>query len=96
MSENEMATTEHSRLFREALLEIVNNQLRGFDPVETKETYDRLIGEGYSDTEVRGFLAAAVGIEVNEMMKAMEPFKRERFVGILRQLPDILQLEGED
>jgi uncharacterized linocin/CFP29 family protein len=87
---------DDSQAIKEVLLEIVDNQLRALDPCETKETYDRLVLEGYSDSEVRGFLAAAVEMELTEMMKSMEPFDHERFVGILRQLPDILWLDEED
>ena len=60
-----MTAIDNSQVLKEALLEIVDNQLRAVDPVETQETYDRLIVKGYSDLEVRDFLAAAIGIELN-------------------------------
>lgn len=85
----------NGQILRDALLEILENQLRDFDPPETKETYDRLIAEGYSEKETRHFLAAAIGMEINEMMRDMEPFNRDRFVATLRELPDSLLEDDE-
>ena len=89
-------TESNGQILRDALLEILDNQLRAFDPPETKETYNRLIAEGYSEEETRNFLAAAIGMEINEMMREMEPFDRERFVATLRELPDSLLTDDED
>jgi len=71
----------------QVLLQVVDNQLKALDPPETNETYTRLISEGYSRKQARNFLAAAVRMEINEMMKNLEPFNRERFVTILHELP---------
>lgn len=89
-------TESTGQILRDALLEILDNQLRAFDPPETKETYNRLIAEGYSEEETRNFLAAAIGMEINEMMRKMEPFNHERFVATLRELPDSLLTDDED
>lgn len=72
----------------QVLLQVVDNQLNTLNPPETSETYTRLISEGYSRRQARDFIAAAVKIEIDEMMKHLEPFNRERFVTILRGLPN--------
>lgn len=81
-------TDSDRQLFREALSEIVDNQMRSCDPPQTREAYDRLIADGYSKEEARALLAAAVGHEIQEMLKEMKPFDRKRFVQTLRGLPN--------
>jgi len=88
-------TENEDQLFREVTLEIVDNQLKSLDPPETKETYDRLMAEGYSREETRSLIAAAIGIEINEMMMKMEPFNLLRFIESLLALPDGPWMENE-
>ena len=81
---------------REALLQVVENQLKSLDPPETKETYDRLLSEGYSEDETRSFLAAAILYEMNTILRKREPFDRQRFAARLHGLPDSLEQEEDD
>lgn len=74
---------------RQATLEILDNQLKNNDPPETKETYHRLLAEGFSKKKARDLLAAAILIEVYDMLTEMKPFNRERFVNTLNDLPEI-------
>jgi len=87
-------TEGNKQMLRDVLSEVLDNQLRAFDPPETRETYNRLVAEGYSDEQTRHFLAAAIWMEINVMMQEMKPFNRERFAATLRELPDSL-LEGD-
>ncbi|MDY0040888.1 MAG: hypothetical protein RBS57_11310 [Desulforhabdus sp.] len=86
-------TQSNNEVLTNALLEILDNQLRAFDPPETKETYNRLVAEGYPEEQARILLATAIWMEINMMMKEMEPFNRKRFVATLLELPDSLPLE---
>ncbi len=74
---------------REATLQILDNQLRDNDPPETKETYHRLLAEGFSRKKARDLLAAAILIEVYDMLTEMKPFNHERFNNMLNGLPEI-------
>ncbi len=40
-------------VLKHAILEVVNKQLEDLDPLETKETYDRLVADGISNQEAR-------------------------------------------
>ncbi|MDA0263872.1 MAG: hypothetical protein O2803_06910 [Chloroflexi bacterium] len=73
----------------EAIFEVVENQLSAGDPPETKSTYERLVGIGYSDLDARKLLADAVLTELNEVMRQRKPFNRKRFGRELRHLPKL-------
>ena len=70
-----------------AFLEVVDNQLRDNTPPETRETYQRLLKEGFSDQQARQLIGAVVGIEIFEVLKQQQPFDQERFVAALERLP---------
>jgi hypothetical protein len=78
---------ETNPLLGEEMKKIVRNQIRQNDPPETKQTYDRLIKEGFPKDEVMRQLAAVVAAEIYDVMKNKEPFNQERFVRRLNDLP---------
>jgi len=51
---------DNNKVLKEQMLETVANQLKSNDPPETKETYDRLRKEGYSDMDSRLLIAQCV------------------------------------
>ena len=70
-----------------AILEIVDTQLRDRTPPETRETFDRLIGLGYSPEGARQLLAHVVVREIFTVMARGERYDAARFVAALRRLP---------
>ncbi len=74
-------------IIREAILEIVENQISGNDPPETRETYERLQGLGYSEEDARIYISRAVVVEIWNVLHENEPFNHERFLNNLRNLP---------
>ncbi len=72
---------------KRAFLGIVENQLKGGDPPETKETLRRLVAEGISKEDAKIYIAQAVCVEVWDATTNMKPFNRERFVRNLKRLP---------
>ena len=76
-----------------AIREVVETQLRDLNPPETKETFDRLIEEGYSEEQARALIAFVVTSEMFEILKYIRPYNHERFVEALRRLPE---LPGEE
>ncbi len=80
---------EHNPSLKIAIMEMVDNQLRDNNPPETKQTYDRLMTEGFSEQHVRELIAAAVTNEINEILKKQEPFDRVRFAATLKRLPKL-------
>lgn len=71
------------------MLEIVANQLRDGKPPETRQTYDRLVSEGYSDEDARRLIACVVASEVWHVIAKKEVFNAERFIRALNRLPVI-------
>jgi hypothetical protein len=74
---------------KSAILEVVDNQLRDNDPPETKQTYERLLDEGHSESEAKRLLGCVVSAEIFDILKEGKPFNQERFVAALNRLPKI-------
>ena len=82
-----MNTPETNPELGKVILEAVENQIRDNDPPETRQTIDRLMGEGYSADEARRLVSTAVTVEIFHIMRDREPFNRERFLWNLAHLP---------
>jgi len=70
-----------------AILVVVENQLNGNNPPETKQTYNRLLEAGFSENEAKRLIGHVVSAEIFDIMKKKEPFNLERFVKALNKLP---------
>jgi hypothetical protein len=71
------------------LLQIVNNQIRDNNPLDTKHTYKRLQEEGYSKKEAKRLIAQVLKSEILIMLRNREYFNPERFRKALDKLPEI-------
>ena len=78
---------ETNPLLGEEMKKVVRNQIRQNDPPETKQTYDRLIKEGFPIDEVMRQLAVVVAAEIYDVTKNKEPFNQERYIKRLNDLP---------
>lgn len=74
---------------KETILEVVDNQLKDNNPPETKQTYERLLNEGHSDSEAKRLIGCVVASEIFDVLKEGKPFNQERFVAALNELPKI-------
>ena len=72
-----------------AMYEVVDNQLRDGEPPETKQTLERLMAEGLSQSEARRLIAAVVASEIFAVLKRKRPYDRARYVAALAQLPEM-------
>ena len=72
---------------RELLLEVVENQIKGGDPPETKSTLERLVSQGIERKEAKRLIACVIAGEMFDILKSQEPFNRQRFVDALDRLP---------
>ena len=70
-----------------AILAIVDTQLRDRMPPETRATFDRLIGLGYTPEGARQLLAHVVVREIFTVMARGESYDAVRFVAALHRLP---------
>ena len=69
------------------ILEMVDTQLRDGTPPETRATFERLVGMGYSPEGARQLLAHVVVREIFTVMARGESYDAARFVAALRRLP---------
>jgi len=81
---------------RAAFLEVVENQIRGNDPPETRETLQRLLDQGMSEKDAKLQIAQAVSVETFDILKHHRPFNRQRYVENLRRLPEAPRLRMDD
>jgi hypothetical protein len=72
----------------QAILEAVDNQLRGNNPPEARATYERLRAEGHSDEDARRLIARALATELWHVLKEGEPYHHARYAAKLRRLPE--------
>ena len=72
-----------------AIMEVVENQLCHRDPPETKETLERLLGEGHDEDEARRLIGCVVVSEIFDIMKKSEPFDATRYAQMLARLPTL-------
>jgi len=77
-----------NEILREQVLKIVDNQLKGNDPPEAKQTFERLTGLGYDADDARIYIAQCVAIETYHILKDGEPFNKERYIKNLNKLPE--------
>jgi hypothetical protein len=73
----------------EAMLEVVDNQVRDNSPPETRETLDRLVAEGHSTEYARRLIAFVILVEANDMLRERREFDLARYVAALRRLPKV-------
>jgi hypothetical protein len=79
-----MTVNEH---LRNAIFEVINNQINADDPPETALTLERLKNEGYSEFQAKQLIGQAVIIEVIDALKNKKPYNEERYLRNLRNLP---------
>lgn len=82
----ETSSKEH---LRDAVFEVVENQIEDNAPPETKETYDRLISEGFPRDEVMRLIGSVVVLEIFEVLKKGRVYDEEKYVKALQALPKL-------
>ena len=72
---------------RQAILDVVHNQLRDGTPPETAATLERLIREGHSREQAIELIGAVVASEIFGVLKEGRAYDRAGYVAALRALP---------
>ena len=75
-------------IFRQALFEAIEDQMRDGTPPETKRTFDRLVGERYSEDDAMGLIATALIFEMAKVAGG-EEYDEDAYVRELRALPEL-------
>ena len=81
--------TKGSNRARELIVEAVENQIRKNDPLEARETLDRLIQSGQSREEALRPIAGVLANEMFEVMQSKSHFHNARYVANLERLPKL-------
>jgi hypothetical protein len=72
---------------RNAIFEVIDNQINANDPAETAITLKRLINEGHSEFEAKQLIGQALAVELFDVMKKKVPFNETRYIKNLKNLP---------
>ena len=83
------AAAHHDPMLHAALMEMVNRQIAESDPPETRETFERLLAEGYSPEHARRMIGLVLALEMTRGMISRSPFDEKSFVEGLRRLPEV-------
>ena len=83
-----MKKTEDQRL-RGAILEVINSQIKENNPPETKQTLDRLLGEGFSKEEALKLIGYVVASEVFTVLKENRNYDHAKYIAALKALPKL-------
>ncbi len=76
-------------ILREGLFEAIEIQMRDGTPPETKRTFDRLVGEGYSKDDAMGLIATALTVELANIRVKGREYDEDAYVRELRALPEL-------
>ncbi len=79
-----MKVSEH---IRDAILQVIDNQIRSNNPPETALTLERLLNEGHSDFQAKQLIGQALVVEVIDAFKNKKPYNEKRYIENLRNLP---------
>ena len=80
-------TDKNDKTVRDAMLDTVLSQINANDPPEARETYDRLIFGGRSNSQALQLMAAALRVEMDRMLKESTPFDNARYSALLQKIP---------
>lgn len=79
---------ENQRLHN-AIIEVVKTQLRDNNPPATRQTFQRLQDEGFSEAEAMKLIGYVVATEVFGVMKEGRRYDEENFIQALNALPEL-------
>jgi hypothetical protein len=76
----------NDKTLRDAMLDTVLDQINRNDPPAARDTYDRLIDEGASNSQALNLMAAALREEMAYMLEAKSEFDNARYAKRLEKL----------
>ena len=74
---------------REAILEVIENQLNDNKPPQVKEAFNRLRKMGISRKESKKYIACAFSVELFDVMKHKKEMDYDRYFTNLKNLPEM-------
>ena len=74
---------------REAIYEVIHNQLRDRTPPETQQTLSRLMKAGIPEDEAMKLIGSVVLSEIFDVLKENRPFDEKKYIKALKALPKL-------
>lgn len=78
---------ESNELLKDQIFDILNNQLKENSPPETKNTFNRLLNEGFDDTQAKEMIGQCIAVELFEIIKHGNKYDNTRYIKNLNNLP---------
>ncbi len=72
----------------EAILAVVDQQMRDSTPPETQRTFERLVALGYAPEDARRLIGNIVAQEIFAVMQREDVYNEQRYVAALQGLPE--------
>jgi len=69
------------------ILEVVKNQMETDKPPQTRETFERLVGQGFAEEDAKHLIGSAVVAEMRAVVAEGRPFNEKRYLDLLKNLP---------
>jgi uncharacterized protein HemY len=76
----------NDKTVRDVMLDTVLNQINTNDPPQARETYDRLIDEGASNSQALRLMSEALRVEMDRMLAEATPFDSARYAELLAKV----------
>ena len=73
---------------RDAILAVVDQQMRDYTPPETLHTFERLVALGYAPEDARRLIGNVVAQHILAVMQREEAYDEQRYIAALQGLPD--------
>jgi hypothetical protein len=80
-------TDQHETTILDAIMKVVETQIRDDDPPETRRTLERLMKSGLPEKEAKRLIRGVAAIEICSIMEKKEPFQHGRYAEALARLP---------
>jgi hypothetical protein len=77
---------DHDPLLKNIILDVVNKQIRGNDPPETRQTLERLMAAGYARQEAIEMIGSALVEIIWELLQDRKEFDVKRYRALLDEL----------
>ena len=90
-----MKESDVPHMLRETLIEVVENQIRDGDPIETRQTFERLLGLGLSEDAAHRLIAGVLAAETLEIVNHGRDFDAARYADRLHLLPEMPWLDDD-
>jgi hypothetical protein len=69
------------------ILDVVEKQLESCRPAQTRETFDRLMVEGFSEEDAKHLIGSAIVVEMRSVVIEGRTFQEDRLISLLQDLP---------